>query len=136
MTEDAVRVPLAPGSREPSPTVSALTGFDPSRYRIPWPDQDETLEVISIPPEDGKRWRVIWRMEDDLGWLDAGHIAAFATEARAEEKVADVVRWICQRSAQGVSTRSAETEGLSPQDASPVPSGMRPERATTPPQGD
>ena len=28
---DFRRVPLAPGSRKPSPTVSALTGFDPSR---------------------------------------------------------------------------------------------------------
>jgi len=32
MVEDG-RVPEAPGSREPSPTVSALSGFDPSRWR-------------------------------------------------------------------------------------------------------
>lgn len=31
MTQDDGRVPAAPGSREPSPSVSAASGFDPSR---------------------------------------------------------------------------------------------------------
>jgi hypothetical protein len=32
-SEDLGRVPTAPGSREPSPSVSAASGFDPSRIR-------------------------------------------------------------------------------------------------------
>ena len=31
MGKDVGRVPTAPGSREPSPSVSAASGFDPSR---------------------------------------------------------------------------------------------------------
>ncbi len=56
--EEVVRVPLAPGSREPSPTVSAASGFDPSRCAncegIGWVCEnhpDRPWEGLSAPGE-------------------------------------------------------------------------------------
>lgn len=43
------RVPAEPGSREPSPAVSALSGFDPSRVVAAWQRYD------NISPEDFQR---------------------------------------------------------------------------------
>lgn len=44
--QDVGRVPPEPGSREPSPAVSALTGFNPSRKKLP------KLRAWSVTEED------------------------------------------------------------------------------------
>lgn len=52
MMKDIGRVPTAPGSREPSPAVSALSGFDPSReYRLACEacEGEGTIERSDIP---------------------------------------------------------------------------------------
>lgn len=120
-----------PGSREPDPAVPALRASIPRAWdamtatacMFAWKNEtlsvvsgvwlDKDRRVVTGPPEtwvflryrfdDGKQ--ITLRKKD----MDSMHAAGVAP-----------VWWSERHPAQGIETRSAKTEGLGPQDESPV----------------
>ena len=84
-----------------------MTDHNPSRFSVPLPTPEERLEVfVAKPIEGGQRWRVGWRLFDELGRLDHGHISSHESLASARIKKGQVIAWMGQRAAEGI----AETE--------------------------
>lgn len=67
MKDEIGRVATQPGSREPSPTVSALTGFDPSRVaaRLADPEDQRLRAATLLATHIGYQFRV-WRITKAL----------------------------------------------------------------------
>ncbi len=97
MTNDLGRVPLAPGSREPSPAVSAASGFDPSRIRVMEWAADHGQVRLTYPD---------YLTIEDLNELEQ----LFALTIK-----------IGRRRASAIETRSAETGTGSVEDESAAP---------------
>jgi hypothetical protein len=82
--EEVVRVPLAPGSREPSPAVSAASGFDPSRVEKLIEAERMVLDMLDDAYRRNKMhylhfspaWDVTQARIAAMSWVLAGLLAA------------------------------------------------------------
>jgi len=108
--------PDGPGSREPSPAVSALTGFDPSRDNRPPRQFYEQAESM-----DSLIWRVCEYRRDDCE--RCAPLVDFAVHGECKpgcRALAEEMAALVLASASGMSAGTAETQsGSGPQDRQP-----------------
>ena len=125
---DLGRDPSGTGSREPDPqAVPALSGFDPSRFeprryegKPRWLPKSEKRLLRAVL--DAVEERVALMSDREQTELLSGCLNVSPINCAWDEYAMAEIIWpfLSHDIAQGIETRSAETEGLSPEGESPV----------------